>query len=215
MSPTPRASFNRQTSPCHPLLSGWRVAGVLGMVTLLNAGGGMAPVSAASQKPSVQSRETREALLSLFDQLGMGIDPADDTRSRANRRHPDVGFLSSDPICLSCVMTVLDPPALSPTAPRQPLSPPVAKPTSSPPLKPALQPATQALLPKPPTILQSRIELPPIPFEPESLPGDPVIAPQAPIQTPGPLSILGFGTAFGFSRRLRRRLKPARRQQPR
>jgi hypothetical protein len=215
VSPTPRASFNRQTSPCHPLLSGWRVAGVLGMVTLLNAGGGMAPVSAASQKPSVQSRETREALLSLFDQLGMGIDPADDTRSRANRRHPDVGFLSSDPICLSCVMTVLDPPALSPTAPRQPLSPPVAKPTSSPPLKPALQPATQALLPKPPTILQSRIELPPIPFEPESLPGDPVIAPQAPIQTPGPLSILGFGTAFGFSRRLRRRLKPARRQQPR
>jgi hypothetical protein len=36
---------------------------------------------------------------------------------------------------------------------------------------------------------------------------------QAPIQTPGPFSILGFGTAFGFSRRLRGRLMSARRQQ--
>jgi hypothetical protein len=229
------ASCNRQSPPCHPLFW-WRgAAGLIGVVGLL-AGGVMTPVSAAS--PSVQSRETRIALLSIFDQLGVGVDHGNDsTRSRANRRHPDVGFISSDPICLSCVMTVLAPPVLPPPPPRQAPPPPVPEPTiSSPPLFPSPAPEPQPVA-EPLTVLESQLpavlppgqdnivnplspqqfpavlELSPVTIAPMDLPSDSeILLAQAPVQTPGPLPILGLGAAFGVSRRLRGRLKAAQRQ---
>ena len=173
-----RWSFTSQAPPCHPHGHGRGAVGLSGVLGLLIVGV-MTPASAATPElPSVQSRETRIALLSIFDQLGVGVNPADGaTRSRANRRHPDVGFISSDPICLSCVMTVLAPPAVSPPAPRpsvpsptvssRPILPspapkpvlplPVApKPSLSKPVgsKPA---APKPPAPKPVTILQSRL----------------------------------------------------------
>ena len=236
----PPASFNRPSTPCHPLFCGRGAAGLIGVVGLLT-GGVMAPVSAASPRPpSVQSRETRVALLSIFDQLGVGVDQGNDsTRSRANRRHPDVGFISSDPICLSCVMTVLAPPVLPP---RQSPPPPVPQPKISSPLLPSAAPKPVPPKPaasKPVTILESRlpavltpgqtkignplppqrtpllVELSPITIAPQSAPSGSVseiLPAQAPIQTPGPLPILGLGAAFGVSRRLRGRLKAAQRQ---
>jgi hypothetical protein len=207
----------------------------------LFSGAVITPVSAASPElPSVQSRDTRVALLSIFDQLGMGVDHGNDsTRSRANRRHPDVGFISSDPICLSCVMTVLAPPVLPP---RQTPPPPAPQPKISSPLLPSAAPKPVPPKPaasKPVTILESRlpavltpaqtkignpvppqrtpllVELSPLTIAPQSVPSVSVaeiLPAQAPIQTPGPLPILGLGAAFGFSRHLRGRLKAAQRQ---
>lgn len=220
------ACFNRQIIPCHPLSLGWRAAGLFGMLGLLSVGV-IAPVGAATEKlPSIQSRETRLALLSLFDQIGAGLGPPNDsTRSRPNRRGPDVGYIADDPICISCVMTVLGPPAVSPAEPRRPAVPRLATPSAplvTPAPKPLPQSTSKPVLPKPPArkppepkplIVPSRSELPQVVLKPEDLPGDPpLFSGQAPIQTPGPLPILGLGTAFGFSRRLRQRLKCARRQ---
>ena len=219
-----------------------RVVGVCGLLGLWTVGA-MSPASAASPKlPSVQSRDTRLALLSLFDQSGASVGFGDDpTRSRANRRHPDVGFTSRDPICLSCVMTVLAPPALSPPAPPQAPPPPPPQPTiSSLPLLPPPAPTPVPPLPvapNPPAILQSGlpavhpsaeipisnpletplapslIELPPVGFAMEAIPDAsvPVISSsQVPLQTPGPLPILGAGMAFALTRRLRGRIKAGR-----
>lgn len=208
-----------------------RVVGVCGLLGLWTVGA-MSSASAASPKlPSVQSRDTRLALLSLFDQSGASVDFGDDpTRSRANRRHPDVGFTSRDPICLSCVMTVLAPPVLPPPQPTissLPLLPPPA-PTPVPPLPVApnppaiLQSGLPAVLPsaeipiwnplETPTA-PSLIELPPIGFAMEAIPDAsvPVISSsQVPLQTPGPLPILGPGMAFALTRRLRGRIKAGR-----
>ena len=240
-------SFISLPPPCHPPCDGRGVVGLYGLLGLL-AVGVMTPVSAASPRvPSVQSRETRVALLSIFDQLGAGGAIGNDaSRSRANRRHPDVGFTSTDSICLSCVMTVLAPPVLPPPAPRQAPPPPAPQPKISslpilppPAPKPILpQPvASKPAAPKPPTILQSRlpavltpakatirnplaappapalIELRPLAFAMEAVPNTfaPVIPnAQVPVQTPGPLPILGAGMAFAASRRLRGRIKAAR-----
>ena len=225
------------------------MAGLFGVLALA-ASGVLVPVRGVAQGvPSIQSRETRVALLAMFDQLGTGLASSDEsTRSRANRRHPDVGFLSSDPICLSCVMTVLDPPVLPPPQPRQP-SPILQPANSSRPLLPAPKPAAaKPAAPKPavakpaapkPTIKTSplpgvltpaqvkiRIPLEPQPtpdlieLTPQSIPLEPVplqevpdiLTAEAPIQTPGPMPILGLGAAIGVSRRLRKRIKAARRQ---
>lgn len=237
-------SFNRHAPPCHPL---WGASGWIGLFGMLGLGVGVVlePVRGLAQgAPSVQSRETRVALLAMFDQLGVGLGPGDpSTRSRANRRHPDVGFLSSDPICLSCVMTVLGPPALPPPPPRQPLK-------VSAPLLPAPKPvapkpvASKPAAPKPvaprPSIITSRlpdvlmppqlkfenpleprptpdlVELFPLTMPPELLPpqgGQDLVAAQAPVQTPGPLPVLGLGGAIAISRRLRKRIKNSRPQQ--
>jgi len=225
VSLSPLPSFNRQSTPCHPLFRGRGAVGLIGVLCLLS-GGVMTPVSAASSRlPSVQSRETRIALLSIFDQLGMGVDLGNDsTRSRANRRHPDVGFISSDPICLSCVMTAIAPPVFPPTAPRQEPPPPFPQPTIFSPLT-ILESRVTALVPVDPEIgnplvpqpTPVLIELSSIAITPESLYSESaseISSAQAPIQTPGPLPILGLG-AFGVSRRLRGRIKAANRQRVR
>ena len=215
------------------------MAGLFGVLALA-VSGVLVPVRGVAQGvPSIQSRETRVALLAMFDQLGTGLASSDEsTRSRANRRHPDVGFLSSDPICLSCVMTVLDPPVLPPPQPRQP-SPILQPANSSRPLLPAPKPAAAKPAAPKPTITTSRlpgvltpaqvkirnplepqptpdlIELTPqsIPLEPVPLQEVPdILTAEAPIQTPGPMPILGLGAAIGVSRRLRKRIKAARRQ---
>jgi len=241
--------FNRHVPPCHPLggASGW--IGLLGMLGL-GVGVLLEPVRGLAQGvPSIQSRETRVALLAMFDQLGAGLGPGDpSTRSRANRRHPDVGYLSSDPICLSCVMTVLNPPALPPPPPRQPLkvstpllqaqkpiapkpvaSKPVAKKlVASKPVPPKLSIVTSPLPdvltppqhkienPLEPWPTPDLVELFPISMPPEPLPpegGQDLVASQAPVQTPGPLPVLGLGGAIAISRRLRKRIKNSRPQQ--
>lgn len=221
------ACFNRQITPCHPLPFGWRAAGLFGMLGLLS-GAVIVPIGAAAERlPSIQSRETRLALLSLFDQVGAGLGPpSDSTRSRPNRRGPDVGYIADDPICISCVMTVLGPPALPPAEPRKPAVPRLST-LSIPPVTPAPKPASKPVKSQPPvskppahkpperkpSIVASRSEIPPVVPKPEPLPGDPpLFSGQAPVQTPGPLPLLGLGAAFGFSRRLRRRLKCVRRQ---
>lgn len=180
----------------------------------LLSGAVIVPIGAAAERlPSIQSRETRLVLLSLFDQVGAGLGPPNDsTRSRPNRRGPDVGYIADDPICISCVMTVLGPPALPPAEPRKPAVPRLST-LSIPPVTPAPKPASKPVKSQPPvakppahkpperkpSIVASRSEIPPV-------------AGQAPVQTPGPLPLLGLGAAFGFSRRLRRRLKCVRPQ---
>lgn len=103
MLPLIPTGFNRQVTPCHPLPPHLGACVRLGCMVLL-ACGLATPARAASQAPSLQSIETRVELLSLFDQEGLGYDTGGEpTRSRANRRHPDVGYVSRDPICLTCV----------------------------------------------------------------------------------------------------------------
>lgn len=237
-------SFNRRVPPCHPLGGVGRWIGLFGILGF-GVGIVLEPVRGLAQAaPSIQSRETRVALLAMFDQLGAGLGPGDpSTRSRANRRHPDVGFLSSDPICLSCVMTVLDPPALPPPPPRLPLKvstplltapkpitpkPVPSKPVASKPAAPKPSIITSrlpdVLMPPQPKIenpLEPRptpdlVELFPLSMPPEPLlpqGGQELVASQAPVQTPGPLPVLGLGGAIAMSRRLRKRVKNSRLQQ--
>lgn len=213
--------------------------GLFGVVGLAVGGVMEAGHGFAQGTSSIQSRETRAALLAMFDQLGVGLAPSDEaTRSRANRRHPDVGFLSSDPICLSCVMTVLAPPVSPPPSPTKavkPATPLLPAPKSVAPKSVAPKPAAlkpSIITSRLPDVLmppQSKIENPlepqpnpelvalvPLSIPPELIPPQGpqnFVAAQAPVQTPGPLPVLGLAGAIAISRRLRKRIQSSRAQQ--
>lgn len=193
---------------------------------LLTVAGFGQPASAASLNDLLTSIKGRSALLQSFSGGGGGsLSHQDDTRFRANRRHPDVGYISLDSICLSCVIAQSSAPVLAP-APviSSPPAPPVVVDPSPPPLL-APPPPIPESLPEP-----SGLESPPvsivqvIPLEERQAPASlmtlmqievPIPTPSQetppPIsQAPAPLSILGVTTALGMSRALRNKIRAVR-----
>lgn len=198
------ASFTRRLPACHPPLRPIWLSAVCGLVV-----SGAVPAMAAGRDGSLRSSDSRAALLSLFDDAGSSVDNGSQpTRSRANRRHPDVGYISRDTICLSCVDSAFR--TLSPSSGSSALS--VQTPES-------LVSFTNQPAPEPPSPSTS-----PLPLQGPIAFGVPKEQPQAALsvsepiskvvsvrQTPGPLPILGAGAALGISRQLRRRIRAARR----
>jgi hypothetical protein len=172
---------------------------------------GAVPAMAAGRDGSLRSSDSRAALLSLFDDAGSSVDHGSQpTRSRANRRHPDVGYLSRDSICLSCVESAFRTPSPSSGSSASSVQ------TSESLVSFTQQPAPERSGPSTSTS--------PLPLQEPIAFGVPMEQPLAALsapelistvvsvrQTPGPLSILGAGAALGISRQLRRRIRAARR----
>lgn len=204
------ASFTRRLLACHPPLRPiW-----LSVVWMLVMAGAV-PAMAAGRDGSLRSSDSRAALLSLFDDAGSSVDHGSQpTRSRANRRHPDVGYLSWDSICLSCVDSAFRTP-----------SPSSGSSASSVQTSESLVSFTQQPAPeRPGPSTSTSTSTSPLPLQEPIAFGVPMEQPLAALsapepistvvsvrQTPGPLSILGAGAALGISRQLRRRIRAARR----
>lgn len=198
------ASFTRRLLACHPPLRPIWLSAVSVLVVA-----GAVPAMAAGSNVSLRSSDSRAALLSLFQGVGSGVDHGSQpTRSRANRRHPDVGYLSRDPICLSCVGGAFQASSSSSGSSASSVQTPESVVSFT------HQPAPERSAPSPS----------PLPLQEPLAFGVPVGQPLAVVsaseplskvvsvrQTPGPLPILGAGAALGFSRKLRRRIRASRR----
>lgn len=201
--PSP-ASFTRRLLACHPPLRPIWLSAVWVLVMV-----GSVPAMAAGRNGSLRSSDSRAALLSLFRGVGSGVDHGSQpTRSRANRRHPDVGYLSRDPICLSCVGGAFRTPSSSSGSSASSVQTPES-----------VVSFTHQSVPE-----RSGPSTSPLPLQEPIAFGVPVEQPLAALsapeplstvvsvrQTPGPLPILGAGAAWGISRQLRRRIRAARR----
>lgn len=228
MSPAAQMSFTLRQVPCHPLCRtflGPSTAAVSLLTLLLS--GVFPPVQAAPRSPSLASSATRDSLLALFQGTSDGhVQQGQPTRSRANRRGPDVGYVSRDRICLECLLGTSSPSVPQATSPKSSPKPPVAStptpspPAPSPPPPPEPQVSVQNESSQPPaTVLHAVIDAPQPPetaemgleLQAEPQEATPFRAPmEAASQAPGPLPILGGGVAFGFSRHLRRRIKASK-----
>lgn len=209
VSPYPPRCTRRQSS-CHPPLMPIAIAAmVVGMA------GFVEPVSALSASDLLGSSSGRASLLEHFSGGGSGATAGgEQTRFRPNRRHPDVGFTSLDPICVACV---LDQAASS--ADQVPATP---KPSS------AQQPsASDAWTPPPPAPAALPQESTPVPLVTLEVVQPPVprmtlLAIESPLpfpldeapppirQAPAALPILGAGGTMALSRKLRNRIRAAR-----
>jgi hypothetical protein len=201
--PSP-ASFTRRLLGCHPPLRPIWLSAVWVLVVA-----GAVPAMAAGRNGSLRSSDSRAALLSLFRGAGSSVDHGSQpTRSRANRRHPDVGYLSRDSICLSCVSGAFQTPSPSSGSSASSVQAPesLVSLTHQPaPERPG--PSTSPLPLQEPIAFGLPVEQPLAALSaPESI--STVVSVR---QTPGPLPILGAGAAFGISRQLRRRITAARR----
>lgn len=200
------ASFTRRLLACHPPLRPI----CLSAVTVLVVAGAV-PAMAAGRNVSLRSSGSRAALLSLFQGVGSGVDHGSQpTRSRANRRHPDVGYLSRDSICLSCVGGAFQASSSSSGSSASSVQTPesVVSFTHQPtPERSAPSPSPSPLPLQEPLAFGVPVEQP-LAVVSASEPLSTVVSVR---QTPGPLPILGAGAALGFSRKLRRRIRAARR----
>lgn len=199
---------------------------------LLTVAGFGQPATAASLNDLLTSNTGRSALLERFSGGGGGsLSRQDETRFRANRRHPDVGYIALDSICLSCVIPQIPAPDLPPApvlvpAPvlsSPPAAPVVVDPSPPPPLAPP--PPIPESLPEPSALESAPIAIVhviPLEERQASTPLMTLMQIEAPIptpsqetpppisQAPAPLSILGVTTALGMSRALRNRIRAVR-----
>lgn len=186
--------------------------------------------STASAKSLISTSAGRALLLRQFSGQGDGGQAkGGDVRFRANRRGPDVGFISLDPICYSCLLPSLPDPSGSPAAPVISSPPPSPEPSPvvsapAPAPSPVPTPEAPAPLPQPmPTVVVTIPLLNPPPSQavikpapqiqqtPIKTPPSTSLQPSSPIvlQTPGPLPILGVAASFAFSRKLKGRIRAA------
>jgi hypothetical protein len=196
-----------------PFLRVYAVAAALLLSGFLEA------TSTAAAKSLVSTSAGRALLLQQFSGQGNGGQArGGDTRFRANRRGPDVGFISLDPICYSCLLPSLPSPSYTPVPPEisspQPSAPPSPQPSpvvSSPVSAPLPEPTMEAPAPLVSSLpLKAVIEpAPQIQEAPmKSLTSASLQPnPSTTSQTPGPLPILGVGATFAFSRKLRGRIR--------
>lgn len=217
MKLTSRPTCNRLQRLCHPPYRVCAIALALFLSDLMGS------ASTASAKSLINTSVGRALLLQQFSGQGDGGQArGGDVRFRANRRGPDVGFISLDPICYSCLLS----PPPDPSSPPEPSGSPVAAEVSSPPSAPEPSPVVSS--PAPPSLPEPTMVVP-SPSENVLLLETVIEAAsqvrQAPIvtppsasiqtkspslrQTPAPLSLLGVGATLAFSRKLRGRIRGA------
>jgi hypothetical protein len=231
------ACCNRQQRACHPPVGPFAMAVAIFLAGLMGASG------AASAKSLIKSESGRASLLNMFSgQDGSIPSLEEDVRFRANRRHPDVGYISLDPICLSCLFTPPPAPPQDSPAPSISLPPPPAPPQDSPAPSISLPPPetfspSPAPAPSPSPVVSAPTPSPEVaPAVAEAVPNvnsvsfervqDPpsveaLLESEVPLsvsmemvssplrQAPAPLSLLGVGSAYGFSRKVRNRIRTA------
>jgi hypothetical protein len=171
MKLTSQPSCHRLQRLCHPPCRVCAIA--LGLFL----SGLMGSASTAPAMSLINTSAGRALLLQQFSGQGDGGQArGGDVRFRPNRRGPDVGFISLDPICYSCLLSSPPDPSGSPAAAEISSSPPAPEPSpvrSSP--APASLPEPTMQVPSPseslllletvvepaPQIKQAPIETPP------------------------------------------------------
>lgn len=190
------------------------------------AAGSSEAAGAASAVALINSSAGRQALLQQFSgEQANGLAGGGDVLLRANRRHPDVGYISQDPICWACVLAPVLPPPQPSAAPARPM-PAKPKPLASSAKKAfflqVLAASKPVLAPPPPGQASPLVSLATLEMVQAPAPVMTLMVIEAPFlesitmesppvqQAPAPFPILGGAMVFTVQRRLRQRIRAVR-----